>query len=111
MTHKLLTVKRGDTWKFQFAWKNNNTPIDLTDCTALMQVRVKRTGELVAQALTNDDSIVIDGPDGIVNVAFTDTTDAPAGVHEADLQVTFPDGTIQSSSTIQIVVEEDISRV
>lgn len=111
MTCKLPSVKRGDTWKFQFAWKSNNTPVDLTDCSALMQVRVKRTGELVASATTADDSITIDGPTGIVNVAFLDTQDAPVGTHEADLQITFPDGTIQSSSTIQLVVEEDISRV
>jgi hypothetical protein len=110
MTCKISSVKRGDTWKYQFAWKSNNSPVDLTDCTALMQIRAKRTGDLIAEATTADNSITIDGPAGLVDVVFSNTEDAPVGTHEADLQITFPDNTIQSSSTLQIIVEEDISR-
>jgi hypothetical protein len=33
----LPPVKRGDTWTFTFSWKNQNTPIDLTDCTVLIE--------------------------------------------------------------------------
>ena len=39
MITKLPPVKNGDTWSFSFVWSNNNTPIDLTGCTAKMQVQ------------------------------------------------------------------------
>jgi len=105
-------VKRGDTWKFVFSWKNDNTPIDLTDCTARMQVRAKRTGALLAEATSDDGHITIEGLAGNVNVEFPHalTNNVAIGTHDSDLEITFPDGTVQSSSTVQIVVEEDITR-
>lgn len=39
----LTPVKRGDTWDLQFAW---------TDYTGRMQVRTRKTAELVAEADT-----------------------------------------------------------
>jgi hypothetical protein len=104
---KLPPVKRGDTWRFQFAWKSNNTPIDLSGCTGAMQIRSRRTEVLVATA----DTVAIDGPNGIVDVTFnaSSTANAPLGYVEADLQITYPDNTVQSSSTVQFMVEEDIT--
>jgi hypothetical protein len=104
---KLPPVKRGDTWRFQFTWKSNNEPIDLSGCTGAMQVRVKRTGALVATASL----VEIDGPTGTVNVTFnaSSTANAPLGFVETDLQITYPDNTVQSSDTMQFTVEEDIT--
>jgi len=107
MNCKLPSVKRGDTWRFQFVWKSNNDPIDLSGCTGSMQVRARRTKTLVATA----DIVDIHGPTGTIDVIFNSstTTNAPAGTHETDLQIVFPDTTVQSSSTIQIIVEEDVT--
>lgn len=112
-TITLPPVKRGDTWCFTFSWRNNNTPIDLTDCTAKMQIRGKRTDNLVAEATSDDDSILIDGITGVVKVTFSAsvTAQVPHGTYDTDIQLTFPvTGYVQSSDTMQIIVNEDVTK-
>lgn len=109
----LPPVKRGDTWTFSFSWRNQGTPIDLTDCTARMQVRDKRTNTLFAESLSSDNSITINGVEGNVSVEFTPnkTSEVPPGTYYSDLEITYPvSGRVQSSGTIIIVVQGDITR-
>ena len=110
MATKLPTVKNGDTWKFSFVWSNNNTPIDLTGCTAKMQIR-DSAGVLVAPIAPATTTITITGSTGTVLVVFPAATTASvaAGSYKSDLQITFPDGTVQSSSTVIITVEAGIT--
>ena len=108
----LPTVKQGDTWTFVFTFKNKTTPIDLTECSARMQIRNKRTTQLYAETSTANDTITIDGLAGKVSVVFPAelTTLVPAGSHLSDVEITFPGtGYVMSSQTVQIVVEEDIT--
>lgn len=108
----LATVKRGDTWIFSFVWKSNGTPIDLSDCTARMQVRKKRFGDLLAEVNSTTD-IVIDGGSGTVTVTFPAelTADVEPGQHDTDLQITFAStGEVRSSQTLTLTVLEDITR-
>ena len=108
---KLSPFKRGDTWRIIFAWKNNGVAIDLTDCTAKMQIRNKRLGTLLAE-ITDQDGIVITGNTGEVEAAFpaTVTADIDVGTHETSLQITFPNGDVQSSDAIDIPVVEAVTR-
>ena len=111
MTIKLPTVKNGDTWKFSFVWSNSDsTPMNLTGCTAKMQIK-DNTGALMATASTALNSITITGSTGTVNVVFSATITAtiPAGLYKSDLQLTFTDGTVQSSSTVIVTVEAGIT--
>lgn len=111
MRPTILTVKRGDTWNIQFDWKNNNNPIDLTGCTAKMQIRDK--ADALQTTVTTSDHITISGATGIVNVSFpaTATASIDPGTYYSDLQITFPiTGQVQSSSTIQFQVQEDVTR-
>jgi hypothetical protein len=111
MATKLPSVKNGDTWRFSFVWSNNNTPIDLTGCTAKMQIR-DSSGTLLATASSANSEITIIGSTGTVNVVFPAATTAtiPAGSYLSDLQVTFADNTVTSSSTITITVAEGITQ-
>ena len=108
---KLSPFKRGDTWKILFSWKNEGTPINLTGCTAKMQIRKKRTGVLLAE-VTEANGITIAGTLGQVEVAFpaSITADVEAGTHETNLQLTFESGEVQSSDTIEIPVLEAVTR-
>lgn len=108
----LATVKRGDTWIFSFTWKSDGTPIDISDCTARMQVRKRRLGTLLAEVST-DDTISIEGQNGKVTATFpaTITSDVEPGIHETDLQLTFTStGEVRSSQTLVLTVQEDITR-
>ena len=106
MSTKLPSVKSGDTWKFSFVWSTNNTPIDLSGCSGKMQIR-DSAGSLAAAAT----SVTIVGSTGTVNVVFSSAVTAliPAGSYKSDLQLTFADGTVQSSSTVVITVEAGIT--
>lgn len=106
-------VKRGDTWNFKFTWQDQNTPINLTDCTARMQIRDKTTLLMAAEATTANGQILIDGPTGGVTVTFTatETTSIAPGRYVSDLELTFTGtGIVQSSDTMHIIVIEDITR-
>lgn len=76
-----------------------------------MQVR-DRAGTLVATSSSAASQITIVGTTGTVNVAFPAATTAlvPAGVYLTDLQITFADNTVQSTSTISLYVEEGITQ-
>lgn len=108
---KLSPFKRGDTWKIAFVWKNNGIPIDLSGCTAKMQIRKKRVGTLLAE-ITNTAGITIAGTAGEVTAAFPSfmTADIDIGTHETSLQITFPSGEVQSSDAIDIPVVEAVTR-
>lgn len=108
---RLSAFKRGDTWKIIFAWKNAGTPINLSGCTAKMQIRKKRSGVLLAE-INSPDDITITANTGEVEAAFPPlvTADIDVGVHETSLQITFPSGEIQSSDAIEIPVVEAVTR-
>lgn len=108
----LPAVKRGDTWEFVFMWSDAMSPIDLSSCSARMQIRNKRTKELVAEASTLDENIIVDGPAGKTIVEFSSliTKTVPPGTYLSDIQITFPiPQRVLSSQTIQIIVEEDFT--
>ena len=109
----LPPVKRGDTWSFAFSWKDQNTPINLSNCTARMQIRDKSTLAIVAEATTDNNYIVINGSTGEVSVTYpaSETTDISPGSYVSDLEITFTDtGVVKSSNTISIEVLADITR-
>jgi hypothetical protein len=111
MATKLPTVKNGDTWKFSFVWSNSDgSAMNLTGCTAKMQIK-DTAGAVVATASSALNSITIVYLTGTVNVVFSATITGPiaAGLYKSDLQLTFADGTVQSSSTVIITVEAGIT--
>lgn len=106
MSVSLPTKKRGDTWLFSFQWKiNNSIPVDLSDCTGRMMVRLNSNPSTKASA----DDIIIIPETGIVNVRFNanTTSQLPAGIYLTDLELTFGDGTVQSSDTYLLNVTLD----
>jgi hypothetical protein len=116
MATKLPTVKNGDTWRFSFVWSNNNAPINLTGCTAKMQIRdaanaLVATAPATATSPLLPNTVTITGSTGTVNIVFSSnfTAGIAAGSYKSDLQLTFPDGTVQSSSTVTITVEAGIT--
>ena len=110
---KLPPVKRGDTWSFVFVWKNNDTPINLANCSARMQIRKRRTGTMLAESSTSNGNLSIIPTEGKVLVTFpaSMTGAVEPGIHDTDLELTFESsGEVRSSKTLQLTVDEDISR-
>lgn len=104
----LEPLKRGDTWEIQFAWTAaSGEALDLTDYTGRMQVRTKRTKELVIEA----DDVVLDADPttGIVTAVFdaTGTAGVTPGDYYTDLEMTSATGKVSSTGTLELIVDED----
>ena len=106
----LPALKRGDTWTLVFVVSQTpgGAPVDLTGCTAALQVRQPRTDDLVATA----DSLVITPLAGAVTAVFLPATTAavPVGTYLTDLEITFADGQVRSSQTLTLAVLADYTR-
>jgi hypothetical protein len=105
-----LTVKRGDTWIVQFAWTQpDGAPVDLTDATARLQVRDK-TNVVRIDADTVSGTLTV-GTNGRVDMlipaAIMETMDP--GSYKFDLQITYANGTVQSTETLSLKVIEDMT--
>jgi hypothetical protein len=113
MATDTLTFKRGDTWKLSFAYKDDiGTPIYLTDCSARLQVRDKRTKSVLLEGTMATGEVVITAVTGAVDITFLPavTELVTLGTHETDLEMTYSDGTVESTETMNIKVIEDITR-
>lgn len=105
-----FTLKRGDTWAQAFAWKQGletGLPVDLTDCTARLQLRDK-TDALI---LDVSEYLTIDGPAGTVTLSVpASATEAfPVAKLQFDIELTWPNGTVQSTETMFLKVIEDVT--
>jgi hypothetical protein len=118
-----ITVKRGDTWKWPFYYyqkeeDGSKSPIDLTACTARLKAAPKN-GEPVLYATVAPDpldedvngEVTITPADGLVLVTFLPavTQGVSPGKYYSDLEMTWADGSVQSSVTFLIIVLEDIT--
>lgn len=107
-----LTVKRGDTWEWPFVYKDTaGDPIDLTDCSARFHIKAKRAETPVVEASDATGEITITALSGLVTVKITPATTmaiAP-GKYEADMEMTWSNGDVQSSITFVIDVVRDIT--
>ena len=105
-----FTIKRGDTWSQTFAWKQGSEtgdPVDLTGCTARCQVRDR------ADALILDGSefLTVSGVEGTVAILVpaSETEAFHVAKLQFDIELTFPNGTVQSTETMILRVLEDVT--
>ncbi len=110
-----LQVYQGATWVRVLAWKAGTpaVPVDLSGCTARMQVRPRVDSADVLLELTTDNGrIVLGGDTGQVALQLTadetELLDWRQGVY--DLEVEFPGGTVRRLAQGQIVVSPEVTR-
>lgn len=115
-----LRIKRGDTWRPQFVWQDGSgNPIDLTGATARLQLRQKREqielsgtsypAELDLKSTEGD--IVITESEGKLEVeaSATQTSSLEPKNYVTDVEITFPNGDVRSTQTIDVIVERDVT--
>lgn len=112
-----VTIKRGDTWQADFLFRENDATADLTGCTARLQVRTK-ADVLILTASTNAPTdpvtvgfLEVDGSAGKVSLSVDKAlmTGITPAKYYADLELTYPDGTVRSSDTFTVNVRKDIT--
>lgn len=122
-----LPIDQGETfrWAFVFATRPEVegdpwVPVDLTGCTARMQVREKYGSEVLASVTTEDGGITLGGADGRVEVFLTDVQTDELGVKEGstrprtaasyDIELIFPSGDVKRLIQGAITIDPNITR-
>lgn len=110
-----ITVIQGATLDLLVTWKAGDPAlaVDLTGCTARMQIRDKVTSAEVLVSLTTENGgIELGGTAGTVRrlmtAAATAALDWQTGVY--DLEIQFADGTVRRLLSGSVVVSPEVTR-
>lgn len=89
----IIEVRQGDSFTIRIAMKKNNQAIDLTGAKVNMQVRDAKDDRLMFDLLATE----IDVRAGLVALIITpDMSKIDVGDYKTDIQVSFPDGSINT---------------
>lgn len=109
-----LTIYQGATFRRRLRWMDAaRQPIDLTGCTARMQIREEVDATAVLLGLTTENArIALGGAAGTIDltIAATDTAALtwPAGVW--DLEIVHPGGAVTRLAQGSVVVSPEVTR-
>lgn len=109
-----LTIYQGATYRKRFRWIAGGVPVDLTGCTARMQVRedIDSTTALLTLTTGNGD-IDLGGIDGtidlLISAADTEAIYWDGGVW--DLEIVHPDMTVTRIAMGSVSVSKEVTRV
>ena len=115
-----IRIKRGDTWKATFIWQDSDDNfIDLTGADARLQLRKKRRQIELKDTVfpaeldltVANGGVFITGQEGKVDIEASpsQTAELQPDNYVTDLEITFPDGTVTSSQTLNVIVERDVT--
>jgi hypothetical protein len=110
-----LSIEQGATFTKTVTWKTGKPalPVDLTGCTARMQVREKiEAAEVLLSLSTTDGRITLGGVAGTVNlrVEAEDTAEIVWKTGVYDLEIEFADGTVRRLFSGSIGVSPEVTR-
>lgn len=110
-----LNIDQGATFSDKVVWKTGElkTPVDLTGCTAKMQIRDKvESPTLLLELNTSNNSIILGGVAGTIefniSAQITEQIKWKTGVY--DMKITFPDGKVIKKLYGSVTVTSSITR-
>lgn len=104
-----LKVYKNDHLSTVLEFKLNDTPIDLSAATVLLQVRPTATSNTLTLAITNGNGITIGGDDNN-QVTIYKLINIAAGEYVYDLQITYSSGQVKTYLHGEFIVSDDTSR-
>lgn len=116
-----LAIEQGATWTLGLVWYHPDivdptlpgVPYDLTGCTARMQIRrTVRSSTFLVEASTTNGRIILGGATGRIDVTLPDMVTDLLNVTDAgyDLEVVFPDGTVDRVLEGDVTVDLNYTR-
>lgn len=110
-----LTALQGETFDEAFAWKAGipALPVDLTGCSARMQVRAELASPAVLIELTSANGrIVIDAPNGGITLRLSAAETAALTFTRAvyDLEIVYADGRVRRLLEGSFKVKGEVTR-
>ncbi len=109
-----LLIEQGATLRQTFTWRGSDmTPVDLTDYTARMQIRRRKTDSVVIhEATTENGGLTMGGTEGTVlltiNDADTTAFDFVRGVY--DIEVIDSDGIVTRLVEGNVELSKEVTR-
>lgn len=108
-----LTIERGATYSRVITYEYNGTPVDLTDCTAQLQIRKhKGSSSVLLDLNTGNGGLSINGPAGEITVSIpdedTDDLDFVNGYY--DLKINYPTGIEERILAGRVSVSREVTR-
>lgn len=86
-----LNIEAGATFRQEIIWKDENgVPINLTGCTARMQIRKKITDTDPLISLTSPDNIIITPLEGKIELIIFDNQTETLSDGVYDMEIVFP---------------------
>lgn len=106
---QFVEIKRGDTLRARAYFTTAGSQANLSGCTARMHLRNPQTKALILSATTIDGRLAIETATGsvLVNVPASATASVTPGRYFADIELTFPDGTVVTSDNIAVAIKQD----
>ena len=112
----LPVIEQGATYRHTLVWlePDESTPINLTGCTAKMQIRsVVTSSAIILELSTANSRLSIDGSLGKISLYVSDEDTAMLEAIKGavyDLEVYFPDGTVTRLCEGKISISAEVTR-
>jgi uncharacterized protein YfaP (DUF2135 family) len=110
-----LKINQGSTFDKTVTWKTGTppVPVDLTGCTARGQIRSEiSSAAVLVEMNTVNGRLILGGVDGTIRILFedelTETFSWDSGVY--DIEIVFPDGTVQRKLAGAVSVSPEVTR-
>lgn len=105
-----IKIWRNDTWSQTFAILADTTPVDLTGCTIVIQVRPSASSSDVALELSTTEGTISIGGVDTNQITLNKIVDVAAGSYVYDMNVEFQSGEVKTYIWGNFIVQEDITK-
>ena len=110
-----LAIDQGSTFTKLFTWKAGTpaAPVDLTGCTARMQLRSQITSDAILIELTTENGrITLGGTAGTIELTISATDTAALNFTSAvyDLEIVYADGTVRRLISGTATLSPEVTR-
>ena len=110
-----LVILQGETYDETVTWKagDPSLPVDLTGCTARMQIRnIITSTEVLLDLTTDNGGIVLGGVEGTIQriISATETSAIAWKVGVYDLEIYYPDGRVKRFMEGSVTVSPEVTR-
>lgn len=108
-----LTIYQGATFRKRLVWKTQTGPVNLTGCTARMQVRADISSPTILVNLTTENGcIALGGIDGTIGLLLSAEDTAAIGWESGvwDLEIVHPGGEVTRLAQGGVSVSPEVTR-
>jgi hypothetical protein len=107
-----LTMYQGASWDYTLTWTTSGTPVNLTNYTARMQVRVSHPDQSTVLSITSGSGITLGGTAGTILLEASPATTAgvPSGQYVYDLELVSPGSAVTRLVEGTFICDPEVTR-